>query len=147
MVQSYWSWLLYWGLTPLQELRSYHGGRWRACVSWLSHTSTNTNFFPKPPTTFLTCFSRGERRKYAGKKFHLKRDSNSQPPGHESDTLTPEPPGRGIIDHRPCLWQSRKHCGKRKKGMLVTRTSSFFQYFQNVSSGLLKHRTRWLTPS
>ena len=37
--------------------------RWRACVSWLSHTSTNTNFFPKPPTTFFNCFSRGERRK------------------------------------------------------------------------------------
>ena len=29
--------------------------------------STDTTFFPKPPTTFLTCF-RGERRKYAGKK-------------------------------------------------------------------------------
>ena len=25
-------------------------------------------FFPKPPTTFLTCFCRGERRNYAGKK-------------------------------------------------------------------------------
>ena len=25
-------------------------------------------FFPKPPTTFLTFFYRGERRKYAGKK-------------------------------------------------------------------------------
>ena len=25
-------------------------------------------FFPKPPTTFLTCFCRGERRKYAEKK-------------------------------------------------------------------------------
>ena len=24
-------------------------------------------FFPKPPTTFLTCFCRGERQKYAGK--------------------------------------------------------------------------------
>ena len=52
-------------------------------------------FFPKPPTTFLTCFCRGERRKYAGKKSHLNRGSNSQPPGHESDTLTTEPPGRG----------------------------------------------------
>ena len=52
--------------------------RWRTCVSWLSHTSTNTTFFPKPPTTFLTCF-RGERRKYAGKKVHLKWVSNSQP--------------------------------------------------------------------
>ena len=60
----------------------------------LSHTSTNTTFFPKPPTTFLTCFSRGERLKYAGKKFRLNRVSNSQTPGHESETLTTEPPGR-----------------------------------------------------
>ena len=52
-------------------------------------------FFPKPPTTFLTCFYRGERRKFAGKKSRLNRGSNSQPPGHESDTLTTEPPGRG----------------------------------------------------
>ena len=51
-------------------------------------------FFPKPPTTFLTCFCRGERRKYAGKKSRLNRGSNSQPPGLESDTLTTEPPGR-----------------------------------------------------
>ena len=53
-------------------------------------------FFPKPPTTFLTCFFRGEKRKYAGKKSRLNRGSNSQPPGHESDTLTTEPPGRGV---------------------------------------------------
>ena len=52
-------------------------------------------FFQKPPTTFLTCFCRGERRKYAGKKSRLNRGSNSQPPGHESDTFTTEPPGRG----------------------------------------------------
>ena len=49
-------------------------------------------FFPKPLTIFLTCFFRGERRKYAGNKSHLNRGSNSQPPGHE---LTTEPPGRG----------------------------------------------------
>ena len=53
-------------------------------------------FFPKPPTTFLTCFCRGERRKYAGKKIRLNRGSNSQPPGHESDTLTTKPPRRGL---------------------------------------------------
>ena len=52
-------------------------------------------FFPKPLTTFLTCFCRGERGKYAGKKSRLNRESNSQPPGHGSDTLTTEPPGRG----------------------------------------------------
>ena len=54
-------------------------------------------FFLKPPTTFLTCFCRGERRKYAGKKSCLNRGSNSQPPGHESDTLTTEPTGRGSM--------------------------------------------------
>ena len=48
-------------------------------------------FFPKPPTTFLTYFCRGERRKYAGKKSRLNWGSNSQPPGHESETLTTEP--------------------------------------------------------
>ena len=41
-------------------------------------------FFPKPPTTFLTCFCRGERQIYARKKSRLNRGSNSQPPGHES---------------------------------------------------------------
>ena len=50
-------------------------------------------FFPKPPTTFLTCFCRGERQKYSRKKSCLNRGSNSQPPGHECDTLTTEPPG------------------------------------------------------
>ena len=61
-------------------------------------------FFPKPPTTFLTCFCRGERRKYAGKKSSLNRGSNSQPPGHESDTLTTEPPGRGFFNLEIFLW-------------------------------------------
>ena len=34
-------------------------------------------FFPKPPTTFLTCFCRGERRKYVGKKDRLNRGQNN----------------------------------------------------------------------
>ena len=53
-------------------------------------------FLPEPLATFLTCFCRGERRKYAGKKSRLNRGSNSQPPGHVSNTLTTEPLGRGI---------------------------------------------------
>ena len=57
-------------------------------------------FFPKPPTTFLTCFCRGERRKYARKKSRLNQGWNSQPPGHESDMLTTEPPGRGSFDSK-----------------------------------------------
>ena len=56
-------------------------------------------FLPKPRTTFLTCFCRGERRKYAGKKSRLNWGSNSQPPGHESDTLATEPRGQGIVPY------------------------------------------------
>ena len=55
-------------------------------------------FSPKPSTTSFTCFCRGERRKYAGINSRLNRGSNSQPPDHESDTLTTEPPGRGPKD-------------------------------------------------
>ena len=54
-------------------------------------------FFPKPPTTFLTSFSRGDRRKYAGKKVQLNRGLNSQPPGHKSDMFTTEPPVPGFV--------------------------------------------------
>ena len=78
-------------------------------------------FFPKPPTTFLTCFCSGERRKYAGKKSRLNWGSNSQPAGHESDTLTTEPPGgavktRAVVDelcspHRS-LFRKVKAVGK-----------------------------------
>ena len=57
-------------------------------------------FFPKPTTTFLTCFCRGERQKYAGQKSRLNQGSNSQPPGHEFDTLTTEPPRR---DEDKCI--------------------------------------------
>ena len=61
-------------------------------------------FFPKPPTTFLT----GERQKYAGKKSRLNWGSNSQPPGHESNMLTNEPPGRGLFTtrHKPIAYGS-----------------------------------------
>ena len=65
---------------------------WRSlthmCFLAFSHQYQH-NFFSKPLTTFLTCFSRGERRKNAGKK-------SSPQPGIEltttrSDTLTTEP--------------------------------------------------------
>ena len=59
-------------------------------------------FFPKPPTTFLTCFCRGERRKYPRKKSRLNQGSNAQPPGHESDTLPTEPPGWGALHACNC---------------------------------------------
>ena len=75
-------------------------------------------FFPKPPTTFLTCFCRGEKWKYSRKKSRLNWGSNSQPPGHESDTLTTKAPGRGGIIwtnlvevHKECYIQNIKALG------------------------------------
>ena len=56
-------------------------------------------FFPKPPTTFLTCFCRSERRKYAGKKSGLNWGSNSN---HQVMSLTCSPlshPGRALVHH------------------------------------------------
>ena len=52
-------------------------------------------FIPKPQTTFLTCFCRGERQKYSGKKVRLIWGLNLQPPGHEDNKLATEPPGQG----------------------------------------------------
>ena len=54
-------------------------------MCFLAFSHKYTAFFPKPPTTFLTGFSRGERRKYAGKKVRLNPVSNSHSQGHESD--------------------------------------------------------------
>ena len=75
-------------------------------------------FFPKPPTTFLTCLCRDERQKYAGKKSRLNRGSTSQPPGHESDTLTTEPPGQG--------YQAMKHLIKQSDSVFISAISKGF---------------------
>ena len=49
--QCFFSWL-YLGLAPLLLLRPCHGGQWRTCVSWLSHTSTNTTLLSKATDYF-----------------------------------------------------------------------------------------------
>ena len=77
-------------------------------------------FFPKPPTTFLTCFCRGERQKYAGKKSRLNRGSNSQPPRRESDTLTTELPGRGP-DY---LYVTKKGTNKKRSGIMYSTSTN-----------------------
>ena len=79
------------------------------CPGFLTPVLTQL-FFPKSPTTFLACLCRGERRKYAGKKSCLDRGSNSQPPGHESDTLTTEPLGRGDMH-----WKKGSKCICKKQ--------------------------------
>ena len=64
-------------------------------ISWRSvthmcflafHTSTNTNVRSKG----TMCFCRGEWQKYARKKVRLNQGLNSQPPGHEFDSLITE---------------------------------------------------------
>ena len=50
-------------------------------------------FFPKPPTTFLTCFCRGERRKYAGKKFASTGDRTHNHQVMSPIRSTPSHPG------------------------------------------------------
>ena len=96
-------------------------------------------FFPKPPTTFLTCFCRGERRKHAGKKSRLNQGSNSQPPGHESDTLTTEPSGRGrwirtlilkftVSDYNACTENSVSGCH------LHNHTFNWYNHLNSISS-------------
>ena len=45
-------------------------------------------FFPMTLTTFLTSFSKGESRKYAGHEGLLNRVSNLQAPGHDDKLST-----------------------------------------------------------
>ena len=67
-------------------------------------------FFQKPPTTFLTCFCRGERQNYAGKKS---RELKKKAVG--------------------------KHCGKRRKCWLPSFSPFFSTVFsKSLSPGSLK---------
>ena len=83
-------------------------------------------FFPRPPTTFLTYLCRGERRKYAGKKSRLNQGSNSQPPGHESDTLTTEPPG----------WGKKMGTGENPVTNIFSFSQNVFYPFKEIFSNL-----------
>ena len=98
VVKEWWLVVLGFSATLTAKVISWQSPKhW---LSWLSHTNTITTFFPKTPPTFLICLSRDERQKYARNKVCLDLVSNSQPPGHDSDTLTIEPPrwmhGKGL---------------------------------------------------
>ena len=73
-------------------------------------------------TTFFTCFSRGESRKYARKKVCLNRVhiSNSQPSDHESDTLTTEPP---LCMPEAFNYTRQKQKQKNKRAMMALSRS------------------------
>ena len=108
-------------------------------------------FFPKPPTTFLTCFCRGERREHAGKKSRLNRGSNSQPPGHESDTLTTEPPRQvffeGKVYRRTHARRDKWMAGRRDALQTQNHDNSslafgLWSYKQYKSSLIKNHRIK-----
>ena len=50
----YFGWL-YWGLTPLQQLRSDHGGRWRMCFLAFSHQYLHIFSFQSHRILFAQC--------------------------------------------------------------------------------------------
>ena len=70
-------------------------------------------FFPMTLTTFLTSFSKGKRRKYAGHEVLLNQVSNLQPPGYD-DTLTTEPLWRDtrVLEYNAVsLYRKKKSSG------------------------------------
>ena len=97
MARQYFSWLVVLGFNATLTAEVMAVCDAHVFPGFLTPVLTHL-FFQKPPTAFLTCFCRGDRRKYTGKKSRLNRGSNSQPPDHESYTLTTElPAGRFIL--------------------------------------------------
>ena len=76
-------------------------------------------FFPKPRTTFLTCFFRGERQKYTRKKSCLIRGSNSN---HQVMGPTRSP--GGTLNFRLAV---AKFCLYCCQGFWHSRSSTFSQ--------------------
>ena len=95
----WWLVVLWFNATLTATVISWRSVTHISSVSWLSHTSTNTTPLSKPPTTFLTCFSRGQWRKYAGKRARLNRISNSRPlaSNNRKETAFDEIMGKGGI--------------------------------------------------
>ena len=81
-----WRWLVVSEFNPTSTAKVTS---WQSVTHmyFLAFTSASTTFFPKAVTTFLTCFSRGKRQNYTGKKVCLNLVLNSKPPGLESDKL------------------------------------------------------------
>ena len=99
-------------------------------------------FFPKPPTTFLTCFCRGERRKYAGKKVQPGIELATT--GHVSNTLTTEPPGRGLRYCNILASSTYNYCCKPLK---VSLYEDFFPALASVLVKILIHVHFSLVPT
>ena len=91
-------------------------------------------FFPKPPTTFLTCFCRGERRKYARKFASIEdRTHNHQvmsptrsPPGHPSGASDMLKHTQNIIDNLDVTLFSANRCVSMYQKIIDTLICNIF---------------------
>ena len=78
-------------------------------------------FFPKPLFSHASAEVRGENTL---KRSRLNRESNSLPPGHESVTLTTEPPGWGVLDNKT-LAQMKSICRQKQWSCLKPSPQNF----------------------
>ena len=100
--------------------------------SWLSHTCINTTFSPKPQPDFLTCFSRGERRKFAGKKF---ASTGYRTHNHQVMSPTRSPlfhPSGATISLDLSKLQA---AADKKTGVAVTSTKNLWTVTKHCSKG------------
>ena len=86
------------------------------------------------PTTFLKCFNKGERWKYAGKEVCLNRVWNSQPPGHEFDMVITEPSwwGNRVLEFNAVSLYGKKSLQDRPTSVLSVLWVFFFLWFRRV---------------
>ena len=129
-VQVFWLVVLGFNTTLTAKVISWRSVMHIVFPSFLTPLLTQL-FFQKPPSTFLTSFCKRGWRKYARKKSCLNWGSNTQPPGHESNMLTTEPPGQGI-SHLKTLWEKEK--------LLVTSYFFFLTVFSTYAHVLPFHQ-------
>ena len=82
-------------------------------------------FFQKPPLLFSNASAEVRGKNTPERKVN--RGSNSQPPGHESDTLTTEPPGWGYRGYSQDKSRQMHECMQIQGNAFVATMSSSLQ--------------------
>ena len=110
--QSHCRLLPHWGSTPFSQLRSNHSGQWRTCVSWLSHTSTNTTFQSRRLLfSHASAEVRGENT--AERKF---TSTGSRTQNHQ--VMSPTRSRLSYPDGALNFWRSKKEHDPVKSGIM-----------------------------
>ena len=92
-------------------------------------------FFPKPPTNFFTCYCRGERRKYAGKKFRLIGDQT-----HNNQVMSPT---HSPLSHPGGVYQTVEPL--YFSGLFDKQTSHGWDHKVEVTLNVSQHVLTWNT--